>query len=74
MSGIDWQHLGAGVLIAEVKDGDTRGVTEQLGTDWTWDSEEYGVLTDEDGTVTEWMTLHGARRVVLTDLPDEKAA
>lgn len=68
------QYLGDGELIVEIGQADSGRVTSDLGKEWTWDSEEYGVLTDEDGTVTEWLTMHGARRAVLTDLPVEQAA
>lgn len=77
MSGFDWQYLGAGELIVEIGQADISRVTTDLGKEWTWDSEEYGVITDEDGTVTEWMTLHGARRRSLTaatNLEEQQAA
>lgn len=71
--GSQWVDLGNGELIVQLDGGeDSDRVTAELGAEWEWDSEEYGVLTDEDGTVTEWVTLHGARRKHLTELPSVK--
>lgn len=84
MHDLEWVDLGNGELIVQLGGRESGRVTQgtkcradqdpmdlvraQLGTDWEWDSEEYGVL-EEDGTVTEWVTLHGARRKHLTELP-----
>lgn len=74
MHDLEWVDLGDGELIVQLDGKDSGEVTEHLGTEWEWDSEEYGVLTDEDGTMTEWVTLVNARRRSLTATPDLQAA
>lgn len=71
--GPEWHYLGAGELIVRIDEHSIQEVTAVLGADWEWDSVEIGVITDEDGTVTEWATLISARRRHLTATPDLEA-
>lgn len=71
---IEWHYLGNGELIARIDEAGFGRVTEVLGTDWAWGSAEFGTLTDQDGTVTEWVTLMGCRRRHLTGTPDLETA
>lgn len=54
-------ELSDGELIVNVTAfDDLAEVRKALGVEWTWTDFSVGVLTDEDDTSTEWMTLRGA--------------
>lgn len=50
------------VVVNITNEPELQPVLDALGVDWTWQAFELGNLTDEDGTVTEWLTLHSAAR------------
>lgn len=67
MRELEWYVLGDGdhaeVIVDVTEVAETSKVTEQLATEWTWDSFQVQFLPGEDGEgPTEWMTLIGARR------------